>query len=255
MGVTFSQLIKTQGVARKSVTATLEGDSGRRLRIKKQDSFLRESVMKQKGIDKWIRTQASISRSNHHRRIKVPEIWMVTGVQLVTNGEVHTGSSRRVNGGVRAGADPGPLLGLAPGTAALRLDAGKENNAVVNNHFGHDGERVWAAQFMQVTFEFGNALDLADESHPLTIASYDLEDIPDLNDRGLREDRPASPAPPLIGRITVTKEVESTTGEEFNDIKIDDQPYIKEFVGTNWPSYNECLKFLEDAEAERGSTS
>jgi len=262
MGVKFSEWIKAEGSANSTVTATLVGNEGRRLRIKKRDSFLKESVMKQDGIDKWIRTHASILRRAGfgHREFKAPEIWMVTGVQLVKNGTVHTRSSRGSKFGGGAGVDVGLAAGGPPGVAALEVEAGHENNALVGNHFGHKEERVWAAQFMQISFEFGKAPDPQDELHPKTIASFRLEDINDLRARGLRgsheerlriDGQPIKPPPDLIGRITVDNEKERDSDTESTGIHIDDQRYVKEMDGIDWNSYNECRKFLADAEVER----
>lgn len=226
------------------------------------DSFLEESVMKQAGIDKWIRTQASISRKaifNH--QFKAPKIWMVTGVQLVTNGEVHTGSSRHTKVGFGAGVDVGLLAGGPPNLAAIEGEVGHEHNAQADNHFGYEGERVWAAQFMEVSFEFSSTPDPNDKDHPKTIAKFQLEDIADLKARGLRagqdvrllaDGKSIGPPPPLVARITVAKETEAVVENESNAIHIDDHPYVNSMKDTDWQSYNECLKFLADADAERG---
>jgi hypothetical protein len=281
MSVKFSEWIKAEGGADGKVTATLEGDSGRRLRIKeyvesydrgnlsrptnywpRTDSFLEESVMKQPGIDRWIRTQASISRKAFFgHQFKAPKIWMVTGVQLVTNGDVHTGSSRRTRVGLGAGVDVGLLASGPPGVAAINIESGHEQNAQAGNHFGYEGERVWAAQFMEVSFEFSTTPDPEDKDHPKTIAKFQLEDIADLKARGLRagqdvrlqaEGQSMGPPPPLVARITAAKEKEFVAEDELKAIDIDDHPYVKSMKGTDWNSYHDCLKFLADADAERG---
>jgi hypothetical protein len=219
--------------------------------------------MKQPGIDKWIRTQASISRKAFFgHQFKAPKIWMVTGVQLVTNGDVHTGSSRHTKVGIGAGVDVGLLAGGPPGVAAVEAEVGHTHGAEAGNHFGYKGERVWAAQFMEVSFEFSTTPDPEDKDHPKTIAKFQLEDIADLKARGLRagqdvrlqaEGQSATTPPPLVARITVAEHKEAVAEEEDNNvIQIDDHPYVEKMQGTDWESYNECLKFLADADAERG---
>ena len=281
MSVKFSEWIKAEGGDDGKVTAILEGDSGRRLRIKeyvnfhkcdqmclgtkcslRTDSFLEESVMKQPGIDKWIRTQASISRKAFFgHQFKAPKIWLVTGVQLVTNGDVHTGSSRHTKLGFGAGVDVGLLAGGPPGVGAVEVEGGHEHNAQAGNHFGYEGERVWAAQFMEVSFEFSSTPDPTDKDHPKTIAKFQLEDIADLKARGLRagqdvrlqaEGHSIRPPPPLVARITFAKDRINVAEKESKAIQIDDHPYVTSMKDTDWESYNECLKFLADADAERG---
>ncbi|TLD34854.1 hypothetical protein E2P81_ATG05019 [Venturia nashicola] len=256
MNVKFSEWIKAEGGVDGKITATLEGDSGRRLRIKKTDSFLENSVMKQPGIDKWIRTQASISRKAFFgHQFKAPKIWLCTGVQLVTNGDVHTGSSRSTRAAVGGGVDAGAIAGGPPGVLVAQAEGGHACGAEAGNHFGYEGERVWAAQFMEVSFEFSSAPDPKDKEHPKTIANFQLEDIADLKARGLRagqdvrmqaDGQSMRPPPPLVARITVAEEKEGVV--ETWGIKIDDHPYVKSMEGTDWASYNECLKFLADAD-------
>lgn len=217
--------------------------------------------MKQPGVDKWIRTQASISRKAFFgHQFKAPKIWLCTGVQLVTNGDVHTGSSRHTRATVGAGIDGGAIVGGPPGVLVGQVEGGHAHGSEAGNHFGYEGERVWAAQFMEVSFEFSSGPDPEDKEHPKTIAKFQLEDIADLKARGLRagqdvrmqaDGQSMRPPPPLIARITVSSEKEE--GTETKGIRMDDHPYVKSMQGTDWASYNECLKFLADADApERG---
>jgi hypothetical protein len=226
-----------------------------------------ESVMKQPKIEKWVRTQASISRriniSHWHKEFKAPEIWMLTGVQLVTDGELTTEASRNTKFAAGAGGDVGPAVNLPPGVAAVNAEAGHEDSAQAGGHFGYQGERVWAAQFMRVTFEFGKIPDEEEGSHPKTILKFNLEDVPDLQARGLRgsheermqvDGRPRTPPPSLDARVTVNESEDEQSDEYENAITIDDTPYVEAIGNTDWKAYNACLRFLADAEAERGST-
>lgn len=217
--------------------------------------------MTQPGIDKWIRTQASISRKAiFGHQFKAPKIWMVTGVQLVTNGDVHTGSSKHNRFGLGAGVDAGALAGGPPGVLNAQVEGAHAHGAEAGNHFGYEGERVWAAQFMEVSFEFSVTPDPESRGRPKTIAKFSLEDIADLKARGLRagqdirmhaDGQSMRPPPhPLVARITITQEDSDVM--ETKGIQIDDHPYVKSMKDTDWESYNECLKFLADADAERG---
>ncbi|KAE9975499.1 hypothetical protein EG328_003158 [Venturia inaequalis] len=191
---------------------------------------------------KWIRTQASIScKAFFGHQFKAPKIWLCTGVQLATNGDVHTGSARHNRASVGAGVYAGAIAGGPPGVLVAQTEGGHARGAEAGSHFGYEGERVWAAQFMEVSFKFSSALDPEDKDHSKTIAKIQLEDVADLKTRGLRASQD----------ITISEEKEDVT--ETKGIRIDDHPYVKLMKITEWASYNECLKFSADADAsERG---
>lgn len=264
----FSDWVKVEADANSSLKATLEGKSGRRLKIKKPETFLRDEVIKQEGVQEWIRTHASISYKGlfGHHKWKAPEIWMVTGVQLVTGGDVQAGTKASTHGGAGAGGDAGLAFGAPPGVAAVSAEASHGHSEEATNGYGYDDERVWAAQFMEVTIEYGD-----DEDHtltaqdgkliPKTIARFKLEDIADLRARGIRASRDirvqangkSTPKPPKpIGRVTVA---ETTEEDELDDIHVDDMPYIHALAGTEWDIYNECSQYLADAQSRQRSIS
>jgi hypothetical protein len=262
--------LKAGGSANSTVTATLEGKSGRRLKIKKPEKFLRDEVITQEGAQEWIRAQASISFKGHfgYNRFEAPEIWMVTGVQLVTGGDVQVGSSRSVNGKFGAGADIGAAFGAPPGVAAVAAEAGHEHGSEANNTYGYDDERVWAAQFMKVKIEYGDeedkTLKLKEKAVPATIATFQLEDIADLKARGIRgspEQRAqangqATVKPPKpIARIIVDEDGEDASSEDSDSIHLDDQPYVEDLKNTDWEMYNEASQYLCDTETRRRSIS
>jgi hypothetical protein len=220
--------------------------------------------MKQDGVEKWIRTHASIDHRGRfgRNRWKSPEIWMVTGVQLVTGGEIHfEGSASKTISG-KAGGDLGAVTGLAP-PGALKLNGeashGRSNGA--KNDFGHEDERAWAAQFMPLMIEFGREEDAELTSQknkhlPKTIRQFGLEDVPDLRARGIRAGQershsPTGPVPELIGRITVQpNEGKSTdsTEEDSEGIIVDDTPYVSSAQNADWEKYEEYKQFLSKAE-------
>jgi len=269
LALKFSDLMKAEGNANSTVTATLEGKSGRRLKIKKPEKFLRDEVMAQEGVQEWIRTQASISFKGHFgmHKFKAPEIWMVTGIQLITGGDVHVGSSRSVSGTVGASADVGPAFGAPPGLASIGAEASHGHNSEANNAYGYDDERVWAAQFMEVKIEYGSAEDKTLKTKdnslvPATITTFQLEDIADLRARGIR----ASPnlraqangqtyvkPPKPVARVVVSGEDEEESDSEDDEIQLGDQPYIKMLKNTDWEMYNECSQYLADARTRRRS--
>ncbi|KAH6702883.1 hypothetical protein BKA61DRAFT_198094 [Leptodontidium sp. MPI-SDFR-AT-0119] len=269
LALKFSDLLKAEGNANSTVAATLEGRSGRRLKIKKPEKFLRDEVMAQEGVQEWVRTQASISFKGHlgMHKFKAPRIWMVTGIQLVTGGDVRVGSSRSVNGTVGASGDVGAAFGAPPGVAAVGAEVGHGHHSEANNAYGYDDERVWAAQFMEVKIEYGTEADKAMKSKdnnlvPATITTLQLEDIADLRARGIRASQNLRAQangqtyvkpPKPIARVVVTGEDEEEDDSEDEGIQLSDSPYTEALKNTDWEMYNECSQYLADAQTRRRS--
>jgi hypothetical protein len=216
--------------------------------------------MKQPGVHEWIREHASIEhKSRYGRHIwKAPNIWMVTAVQHVTGGDIHaTGSaSTKVGGG--AGGDASLAANAPPGTLEVKVEANYENSNGATTDFGHEDERVWAAQFMPVSIIYGSEedtlLSVRERSFlPKTIASFRLEDVPDLEMKGIRGERdvrPDGPVPKLIGRVAILNFDNSNTqddeDEEDDDFEIDDAQYVANKRETDWKQYDKYKRWLKE---------
>jgi len=269
MALKVSDFAKAEASANSTVAATLEGKSGRRLKIKKPEKFLRDEVITQDGAQEWIRTQASISFKAHFGlpRFKAPEIWMVTGVQLITGGNVQVGSSRSISSTIGAAGDPGVAFGTPPGTTAIRAEVSHGNDSEANTGYSHKDERVWAAQFMEVKIDYGAEEDKAlktkeNKPMPAAISNFNLEDIADLKARGIRatqqqradaNGQPYVKPPELVGRIVVDgvddeDENEDDASTDSDDIQLSEDSYLEglSLKDDDWEMYNECSKYLQD---------
>jgi len=263
MALKFSDMLKAEASADSTVTATLSGKSGRRLKIKKPEAFLRDEVITQEGVQEWIRTQASISFKGHFgmHKFKAPEIWMVTGIQLITGGDVQVGSSRSIGGSIGVSGDAGIAFGAPPGLASVGIKASHGHDSEANQGYSYDDERVWAAQFMEVKIEYGDEEDKAVKTKenklvPSAISIFQLEDIADLKSRGIRAtQRQRADAPKLIGRIVVEDVEDEDEDAESDDMHLSDYPYVEVLKDTDWDMYDECSKYLRDAETRGTSTS
>jgi len=263
MALKLSDIVKAEASADSTVSAVLEGKSGRRLKIKKPEKFLRDEVITQAGVREWIRNQASISFKGHFgmHKFKAPEIWMVTGVQLVTGGDVQVGSSRSVGGSIGAHIDPGLAFGAPPGLASVGVHASHSHDSEANHGYGYENERVWAAQFMEVKIEYGDEEDKTvkmkeNKLVPATISTFQLEDIADLKARGIRAtQRQRADAPKLIGRIVLEDVDDDDVDADSDDIRLSDHPYVEVLKDTDWDMYDECSKYLRDTETSGTSIS
>jgi hypothetical protein len=272
--LSFADWISAGADGSTKTTATLVGTAGRRLQVKKPEKLLRDAVINQEGVQEWLRTQASVSWKAKfgHYRWKAPEIWMCTGIQLVTHGNVRTGASNSASVHAGAGGDFGPAVGLPPGVVDIHAEGARGHLEEANNGYGYDDERIWAAQFMEVNLEYGEGEDDAalaaklqkHDAVPKTIASFKLKEVADLKVRGIRasparraegeETRPVGKTPKFIGRVTVDDGSDSgEDGESGPGIQIDDTRYVDALRDTNWDNYRDCAHYLHDK--ERGNAS
>jgi hypothetical protein len=254
----FSEWLHIEGENSGRVAAVLEGDKGRRLKLRYPSKFLKEKVMTQEGCSEWIRTQASISYKGRFglHKWKSPTIWMVTGVQLVTGGDVYFAGSRDKKFEASVGVDPSLAAGLPPGTLKVKAAAGVARGEEANNGYGYEDERVWAAQFMEIELEFGDDEDLALQKRenskdllPKTIAVFKLKDIADLGAKGIRGMRTEvdakRPRPPRRQARVIADEDEETV-DDAASIQLDAVPYVDALKDTSWTDYNECARYLDD---------
>jgi hypothetical protein len=269
MAFNFSEWLKSNGEGSNSATATLIGKSGRRLQLRKPEAFLAEQVLTQPKVQEWVRTHASICFKSKlgRQKWKCPEIWLCTDVQLVTGGDVQIGNSKSSKVGGGAGGDPGPLFGAPPGVAKVGVEGSYEHSESIGNDFGYDDERVWAAQFMEVTIEYGSEEDAAltfkeNRAIPKTVLKFGLKQIEDLAARGIRsgtgEDPSAEMMPNLIGRVTVTGSdnvMEEESDGDCPDIVLNDVPYVSAAQDVHWEMYKEYSLYLAQAAARRRSQS
>lgn len=265
MAIKFSDFVKAEASANSTVAAVLEGKSGRRLKLKKPVKFLRDEVIAQEGAQEWIRTQASISFKAKFGRpkFKAPEIWMVTGVQLVTEGNVKVGSSKSISTTVGGSGDPGAAFGAPPGTTAIGAEVSHGRESEANTGYSHKDERVWAAQFMEIKIDFGTEADKdlkSKENKPLpaAISTFKLEDIADLKARGIRatqqqradaNGQPFQKSPELVGRIVIgNANDEDDDSSDSGDIQIGEDSYVGglDLDDADWEMYDECSNYLRD---------
>jgi hypothetical protein len=107
---------------------------------------------------------------------------------------------------------------------------------------------------MEVKIEYGDEEDKTvkvkeNKLVPATISTFRLEDIADLKSRGIRAtQRQRADVPKLIGRIVVEDVEDDDADAESDDLHLSDQPYVEVLKDTDWDMYDECSKYLRDAE-------
>jgi hypothetical protein len=266
-GLDFSTFLGLGSKRENSVTVTLSGTSGRRVRIRRPEAFL-EEVLKQDGVEQWIRTHATLKHKSKYgnHAWTAPELWLVTGVQYLTGGEYEFEDNATNELSAHGGADIGAAAGGPAGVAKLQAEARHERANGAQNGFGHEDERVWAAQFMTVKIDFGaQASDPSLSSErswvPKTIKTIYLEDVKDLEFQGVRASREQADeeTPELVARITTTagkrdegiSEEEDSASEEEEGFVVDDGPYVIALQNANWEMYNKYNNYLAQRAAQR----
>lgn len=260
--MSFTSFLGLGSKRENSVTVILTGTSGRRVRIKRPEAFL-EEVLKQPGVDEWLRTHATSKYKSRYgaNTWTAPELWLVTGVQYLTGGEYQFEDNATNELSAHGGADVGAAAGGPAGVANIQAEARHERANGAQNGFGHEDERVWAAQFMSVKIDFGaQAPDpkLSGRAWaPKTIKTIYLEDVKDLEFQGVRAGQklPGEEAPELVARITTVSEDRDQGMSEDEDseegLVIDDGPYVHALQKANWEMHRKYTNYLAQRVGQR----
>ncbi|KAL1879183.1 hypothetical protein Daus18300_001762 [Diaporthe australafricana] len=156
----------------KGSSLKVEGNNARRFQIHQATEFLNSVILSSPEAKKWLSSRIALSKTMLLlNRLKVgksrhPQIWMVTGVQMLSNATVY---SERT-GSAKTGANiQAPTPELASAVLAAAGGDGKLAEAAISSSTGgftnveyqHEGERVWAAQFRRLKLDFldGGASD------------------------------------------------------------------------------------------------
>lgn len=219
--------------------------------------------MKQPGVQGWIREHASIVRKGKHDiyEWRAPKIWMVTGVQYVTGGTMHSQNDISNTVGGKAGGDPSLAAGAPPGTLSVKAEGNREHTNGNVTDLSHDDELVWAAQFMPVSIEFEDkaAAELSEKTGlalPRSIYRFRLQEVGDLGINGARAPTGGS-LPGLFGNVTIQKSEDDgdDLSDESDGFDIDDTQYVADQRATDWERYNECKSWLQESNARRRQDS
>ncbi|OTB07901.1 hypothetical protein M426DRAFT_317408 [Hypoxylon sp. CI-4A] len=142
------------------VDIQLTGDSGRRLQLDRPETFLNEVILKEPTARTWIADQLSICHQMSFvqricgRFVKTPKIWMVTGVQYVTNARVSDTSSKSLTSSLTGSIPiPEPVAATAA-IPTVSIKASYTNKDVSKCGALHPNEKIWAAQFSALDVKY-----------------------------------------------------------------------------------------------------
>jgi len=239
-------LFKGGGGTGSSEQARVEGKSGRRLQIKRPESFLNEVVLGSPLAKAWLGQQLSISRKMYHlSRLKFgksryPRIWLVTGIQYISNARVTNGWSKssEVSLGFTVPV-PEPVSAaatIATAQGALSAKASLSSSSDASTAYRHHDERVWAAQFTPLKVKFHPQSKEADETaFPTHIKLHNLED---LTTAGVRFGAQSEQPEPVEGFAEISG-LEEQSNEQSQEAE---NELIEATHEIDWDFYEEYLE-------------
>lgn len=176
---------------------------------------------------------------------------MVTGVQLVTGGEVHTGSTRGFNTGAGVEVDGSAIAALPPDVARAKADVNIDYSSGASAEYGHEDERVWAAQFMDILIDPKPHPDKeARKQGRLAVDVMSLKPPVDLRSRGMRRFRENNA--PTNGHMngpeaTALLHLEDTDIDDaLSDLAFDERPYHAAIGRIDWDKYALASQYEND---------
>lgn len=239
---------------------TIEGVSGRRFEIEEPLRFFSEEVFSHPDAKSWIQKQASISLANRvknrlkHRNEhwKSPDMWVCTGIQLITGGRAVAGVSKKALTGISATVDPGMAHGVPTGQSAVSMNGSHQASSSSTNQYQHKDERIWAAQFHQINVEFTKS-----EAGRKDDLLVDLRQIEDLGAGAVRagwssdddseDERVSMPGVArIIGFVDIQAgNTQRKQSENVHDIEISTNTYSEQMNDIDWKLYEEHSKYWE----------
>lgn len=199
------------------------------------EEFLQKEVFTQIGAKEWIQKQLEA----RHGIQKAPEIWMLTGIQLVTGGQVEEGFRKAHSQHLGATIDAGTVTsGVPSGPELISIDASHGSSSNTEANFSYEDQRVWAAQYMQLKFDPRKFAKIAARQYEGMLVK-----VKDLFDRGptaLRGNR-VEPIEDSFQEITGLLAVSDDTNLEF-----DAKAYENAMDGIDWERYEENMDDIEE---------
>jgi len=241
-----------------NVSARISGRRGRRFEVENPIAFLTKVVLRQDGVQDWIRDPLSAQSKGKLQKGKsvsyLPKIWLCTGVQLISGGRVHyhSGDATSVGGGLEV--DPGLVTtGVPTGQSVAELQGHVSRQHHSENHYRHRDERVWAAQWFQLDVKFRPRRSEDEEKDMI----FKLKPVEDLKHGVRKFDSPGpdgtreyaeGDAPPDIAEIVGLVMPGGDASRDGEAPQIDERPYADATRGIDWELYREYEKYLESLE-------
>ncbi|KAG5746258.1 hypothetical protein H9Q70_011059 [Fusarium xylarioides] len=182
------------GVRRlKGSSLIINGEKASRFQIDQPTDFLNREILSRSDAREWLHSRVTVARRIYYMnqlkpgKARHPDIWLVTGIQLMSNVTVRSESQSQTN--IHAGVEIPPPELTSGITAILASDSGigvkgeQVHDAESSIEYEHTDERVWAAQFRRLKLKFR----MEKQTSPSAIGNVSLRDLLDLGQLGIRK--------------------------------------------------------------------
>ena len=207
--------------------------------------FLNEAVLASAQARAWLADRLSICRRMHYLKSlvgKAPQIWMLTGVQLIEEGSVRfaQGSSASTGGGFTIPIpEPATQMTLAAtGNGAVSGKGDVHAKMDSESAYGYQGSRVWAAQFMRLKVKVRK--QIVSEQDGQTAGEWiKLRQLDNLKRDGVRhkKDNKDEYEQPQEDMNATNVELSDALGETGEEV-------IGDLVGVDWRLVDNYVEYL-----------
>jgi hypothetical protein len=210
--------------------------------VKRPEDVLNDVVLCRPEAADWLANCLSVSRMMYYLKLGSPKVWMLTGIQYLTDVVVSTSHRKSKNVGVSIEAplpDPtGIAISLLTGLSTAGMEARIQHQSKTDVAYSHEGERIWAAQFAPLDVRYIKKGVEGEKRLPGRIL---LKALPDLKHFGVRygspmmeeEDKDESDEE----NVDIKDTVANVTGLDWDKVrKMDEDPSLiqNDMLAVDW---------------------
>jgi hypothetical protein len=243
---------------------SIAGTVGRRVQLKKPRQFIEKDVLVQDELDEWLRIRASANRAVYAatRRNKVawtpPQIWVCTGVQIISEGKVYTGKELESLKELQLTLDASQAVGAPEGLLSAGGGFSRGQGHGTSEEYTYKNERIWAAEFMELGIVYGSGEQDGDltvkcgEAKPKLVKTVEIYDTPTLGEKGVRGGEEAEEWDMEEDNIIPESEqthahffVVGSAGDTAVPVQFGSHVYVGQLDTANWAGFNTGMEYLK----------
>ena len=170
--------------------------------------------------------------------VKAPKLWMVTGVQYISNAHLTDTTSRELSNSFGATVPlPEPVAALAM-IPAVEFEVAKGRTKASQTISRHSDEKVWAAQFAQLEVKYFKGLE--NDAGNLSTRRIALQEPVDLGLKGIRGDE--SPDDTTERSLEKVAEVSGLDTDRWYGTGAEEVTILDEILDADWELFDSYLQ-------------